>query len=104
MPQYNPPLRDLQFVLHEVLDAVGTLKQLPPHADIDAETIDAVLEEGGKFACDVVAPLNPVGDAEGCTLDPASHEVKTATGFKDAYARYVEGGWPALSCDPEFGG
>ena len=104
MPSYTPPLRDMRFVLHEVLDVVGALKRLPAHADVDAETIDAVLEEGGKFASEVLAPLNAVGDAEGCTLDKATHEVKTATGFKAAYAKYVEGGWPALSCDPAFGG
>ncbi|MEO5845474.1 MAG: acyl-CoA dehydrogenase C-terminal domain-containing protein, partial [Caldimonas sp.] len=52
----------------------------------------------------VLAPLNAVGDAEGCKLDKKTHEVKTATGFKEAYAKYVEGGWPALSCDPAFGG
>ena len=50
MPQYTPPLRDMQFVLHEVLDAVGTLRPLPAHAEVDADTINAVLEEGGKFA------------------------------------------------------
>src|ERR1700712_2704536 len=104
MPTYTPPLRDMRFVLHEVLDVVGTLKALPAHADIDADTIDAVLEEGGKFASEVLAPLNAVGDIEGCKLDQATHEVKTATGFKAAYATYVEGGWPALSCDPAFGG
>jgi alkylation response protein AidB-like acyl-CoA dehydrogenase len=104
MPSYVPPLRDMRFVLHEVFDVAGALKRLPPHADIDAETIDAVLEEAGKFASEVLLPLNAVGDLEGCTLDPATHEVKTPTGFKDAYAQYVEGGWPALSCDPAFGG
>ncbi len=104
MPSYTPPLRDMRFVLHEVLDVVAALKALPAHADVDAETIDAVLEEGGKFASEVLAPLNAVGDVEGCKLDPATHEVKTATGFKEAYAKYVEGGWPALSCDPAFGG
>ena len=104
MPQYNPPIRDMQFVLHEVLDAVGTLRQLPAHADVDADTINAVLEEGGKFAAQVIAPLNLPGDAQGCTLDKVTHEVKTPDGFKDAYAAYVEGGWPALSCDPAFGG
>ncbi len=104
MPSYTPPLRDMRFVLHEVLDVVAALKALPAHADVDAETIDAVLEEGGKFASEVLAPLNAVGDIEGCKLDPATHEVKTATGFKAAYAKYVEGGWPALSCDPAFGG
>ncbi len=104
MPIYTPPLRDLRFVLHELLDVVSTLKTLPAHADVDAETIDAVLEEGGKFASEVLAPLNAIGDAEGCKLDPTTHEVRTATGFKEAYAKYVEGGWPALSCDPEFGG
>lgn len=104
MPQYTPPLRDMQFLMHEVLGAVDELKLLPRHADIDADTINAVLEEGGKFAAEVLAPLNLPGDAEGCTLDKATHEVKTPKGFKDAYAKYVEGGWPALSVDPEFGG
>jgi alkylation response protein AidB-like acyl-CoA dehydrogenase len=104
MPSYTPPLRDMRFVLHEVLDVVGALKRLPAHAEVDAETIDAVLEEAGKFASEVLAPLNAIGDAEGCVLDKTTHEVKTATGFKEAYAKYVEGGWPALSCDPAFGG
>ena len=104
MPQYTPPLRDMQFVLHELLNVVDELKQLPRHADIDAATIDAVLEEGGKFASQVLAPLNQSGDAEGCTLDLATHEVKAPRGFKQAYRQYVEGGWPALSCDPAFGG
>jgi len=104
MPSYTPPLRDMRFVLHEVFDVVAALKALPAHAEIDAETIDAVLEEGGKFASEVLAPLNAVGDIEGCKLDQATHEVTTATGFKAAYQTYVEGGWPALSADPEFGG
>ncbi|WP_284619084.1 acyl-CoA dehydrogenase C-terminal domain-containing protein [Aquabacterium humicola] len=104
MPQYTPPLRDMQFLMHEVLNAVDELKLLPKHADVDAETLNAVLEEGGKFAAEVIAPVNLSGDAEGCKLDKATHEVKTPKGFKEAYATYVEGGWPALSVDPEFGG
>jgi len=104
MPQYNPPLRDMQFLLHEVLNVPEELKALPPHADLDADTINAVLEEGGKFASQVIFPLNQSGDEEGCTLDKATHEVKAPKGFKQAYKQYVEGGWPALSCDPAFGG
>jgi hypothetical protein len=104
MPSYVPPLRDMRFVLHEVLDVVAALKRLPAHSEVDAETIDAVIEEGGKFASEVLAPLNAVGDAEGCTLDKTTHEVRTPTGFRQAYAQYVEGGWAALSCDPAFGG
>ena len=104
MAQYHPPLRDMQFVLHELLGAADTLKTLPRHAEVDAETIDAVLEEAGKFAAGVVFPLNISGDEEGCTLDKATHEVRAPKGFKEAYASYVEGGWPALSCDPEYGG
>ena len=104
MPSYTPPLRDMRFVMHEVLDVVSTLKSLPKHAEIDAETIDAVLEEGGKFASEVIAPLNAVGDEQGCTLDQATHEVTAPKGFKEAYAQYVEGGWPALSCDTAYGG
>ncbi len=104
MPQYNPPLRDMQFVMHEVLKVTDELKLIPRHADIDADTINAVLEEGGKFAAEVTFPLNISGDEEGCTLDKTTHEVTAPKGFKEAYAKYVEGGWPALSCDPEYGG
>ena len=104
MAQYTPPLRDLQFVMHELLDAIPQLNEIPAHADLDAETVNAVLEEGGKFAADVLFPLNQSGDREGCTLDKASREVRTPKGFRDAYAHYVEGGWPALSTDPQFGG
>jgi len=104
MPSYNPPLRDMQFVLHEVFNVVDELKVCPPHADVDADTINAVLEEGGKFAAEVAFPLNLSGDQEGCVLDKTTHEVKAPKGFKEAYKQYVEGGWAALSCDPEYGG
>jgi len=104
MPQYTPPMRDMQFVMHELLNVVDELKMLPAHADIDADTINAVLEEGGKFAAEVLAPINLSGDKEGCTLDKATHEVKPPKGFKEAYKQYVEGGWPALSCDTQYGG
>lgn len=104
MPVYNPPLRDMQFVMHEVLKVADEYKAMPRHAETDVDTINAVLEEGGKFAAEVTFPLNITGDTEGCTLDKETHEVTTPNGFKDAYAKYVEGGWPALSTDPEFGG
>ncbi len=104
MPTYTPPLRDMQFVMHELLNVVDELKMLPAHADIDADTINAVLEEGGKFCAEVIAPLNLSGDAEGCKLDKTTHEVTPPKGFKEAYKQYVEGGWPALSCDPAYGG
>ncbi|MFO1327098.1 MAG: acyl-CoA dehydrogenase C-terminal domain-containing protein [Rubrivivax sp.] len=104
MPIYTPPLRDMRFVLHELLGAVDELKTMSRHAEVDADTLNAVLEEAGKFAAEVVAPLNSSGDAEGCTLDTATHAVRTPRGFAAAYAKYVEGGWPALSCDPAFGG
>ena len=104
MPSYTPPLRDMQFVMHELLHIVDDLQHIPKHADMDAETINAVLEEGGKFAAEVLFPLNISGDAEGCTLDPKTHSVTTPKGFKEAYAQYVEGGWAALGCDPAYGG
>ena len=104
MPSYTPPLRDMQFVMHELLHVVDDLKQMPRHADMDADTINAVLEEGGKFAAEVLFPLNISGDAEGCVLDPKTHSVTTPKGFKEAYAQYVEGGWAALACDPAYGG
>ncbi|MBP7544433.1 MAG: acyl-CoA dehydrogenase C-terminal domain-containing protein [Acidovorax sp.] len=104
MPSYTPPLRDMQFVLHEVFHVADAFQAMPAHADTDADTINAVLEEAGKFAAEVAFPLNRSGDAEGCHYDNATHSVTTPKGFKEAYAQYVEGGWPALSCAPEFGG
>ena len=104
MPVYNPPLRDMQFVMHEVFKVTDEFKAMPKHADVDAETINAVLEEAGKFAAEVTFPLNISGDSEGCTLDQATHAVTAPKGFKQAYAQYVEGGWAALSCDPAYGG
>jgi alkylation response protein AidB-like acyl-CoA dehydrogenase len=104
MAQYTPPLRDMQFVLHEVLKVTDDYKHLPQHADVDADTINAVLEEAGKFAAEVTFPLNISGDTEGCTLDKNTHEVRTPKGFKEAYAKYIEGGWAALSADAVYGG
>ena len=104
MPSYTPPLRDMQFVMHEVLKVEDEFKAIPRHADVDAQTIDAVLEEAGKFATEVTLPLNISGDTQGCTIDHATHAVTAPKGFKEAYARFVEGGWAALSCDPAYGG
>jgi hypothetical protein len=104
MAIYTPPLRDMQFVMHEVLDVSADLQAMPAHAEMDADTINAVLEEGGKFAAEVLLPLNISGDTEGCTYDAKSHAVTTPAGFKEAYAQYVAGGWAALACEPEFGG
>ena len=101
---YRPPLRDMRFVMHELLDVTSSLNQIPAHADVDADTIDQVLEEAGKFCADVLLPLNLSGDQEGCTFDAATHAVTVPKGFKDAYRRYVDGGWPALSGEPAFGG
>ena len=104
MPTYTPPLRDMQFVLHEVLNVTDHFQKMPAYAEVDADTINAVIEAAGQFASEVIAPLNVSGDTEGCQLDPVTHAVTTPNGFKEAYKTFVEGGWPALSCDPEYGG
>ncbi len=104
MGQYIAPLRDMQFVLHELLHVADELKVLPKHAEIDADIINQVLEEGGKFTSEVLFPLNHSGDREGCKLDSTTHEVTPPKGFKAAYEQYVAAGWPSLTCDPEYGG
>ena len=71
--------------MHEVLNVTDDFQAMPKHAEIDADTINAVLEEAGKFATDVIFPLNISGDTEGCKLDTVTHEVTTPTGFKEAY-------------------
>lgn len=104
MPTYQAPLRDMHFVLHELLNVEQELRSLPAHADMDADTINQVLEEGGKFAADILFPLNHSGDREGCHFDAATHTVTAPAGFKSAYEQYVAAGWPSLSCDPTYGG
>lgn len=104
MGHYAAPLRDMQFVLHELLDVTSELKAMPAHAEVDADTINHILDEGGKFTAEVLFPLNHVGDHEGCRLDQVTHEVTTPKGFKEAYQQFVDGGWPSLTCDPEYGG
>ena len=102
MGSYIPPLRDMQFVLHEVLDIENVLQGLPAHADMDADTINAVIEEAGKFASEVLFPLNQSGDQEGCQWHDTV--VTTPRGYKEAYQQYVQAGWPSLSCDEAYGG
>ena len=102
MGSYVPPLRDIQFVMHELLNTEATLQQLPAHADLDVDTINAIVEEAGKFSSQVIFPLNHTGDQEGCTLNGSV--VTTPKGYKEAYKQYIDAGWPALSCDPEYGG
>lgn len=104
MPHYQPPLRDMHFVLDELLDLNAELAQLPAHAGLDATTVHQVLEEGGKFAAERLFPLNQTGDREGCHYDAATRSVTTPRGFRDAYQQYVAAGWPSLACDPAYGG
>jgi len=87
-----------------LLHVEDALKQMPKHAEVDADIINQVLEEGGKFASEVLFPLNHSGDREGCHLDKETHVVAIPKGFKEAYDKYVEAGWPSLSCDPGYGG
>jgi alkylation response protein AidB-like acyl-CoA dehydrogenase len=103
MAQYTPPLRDMQFVLHEVHGAIDALRELPAHADISRDLADQVLEEGGKFCAEVLFPINRSGDEEGCTY-AGNGVVKTPKGFKEAWQQFKDGGWPTLTCAPEFGG
>jgi alkylation response protein AidB-like acyl-CoA dehydrogenase len=102
MPNYRAPQRDIQFVMHEVLAMSDHYKTLQGNEDIDVQTIDAILEEASKFAENVLAPINASGDEQGCTWDDG--HVTTPAGFKEAYARYVEGGWPSISHSPSVGG
>ena len=104
MPHYKAPLRDQQFVLHEVLRAVDALREMPRYAELDADTVNQVVEEMGKFCEEKLLPINLSGDAEGCHYDPATKAVKTPAGFKDAYDAFRAAGWQGLAAEPEYGG
>jgi alkylation response protein AidB-like acyl-CoA dehydrogenase len=100
MPTFTAPTKDQQFILHDVL----TISEMaiPGYGDLDRDFTDAVLTEAGKLASEVLAPLNMVGDKEGCTLE--NGVVRVPDGFKDAYDKMAEGGWMSMDIPEEFGG
>ena len=100
MPRYTPPVRDISFILQAVLNVAGS--NIPGYEDLDEEFVSAVLNESGKLCEEVLAPLNTIGDVQGCVLENGI--VRTPHGFKDAFEEVKSGGWPGLDCDPEFGG
>ncbi len=100
MPSYTPPTKDMQFILHDVLNITGST--IPGYEELEADFTSAILEEAGKLTSEVLAPLNVVGDTEGCRLENGI--VYTPTGFKDAFEKVKKGGWPGLDMPEEFGG
>jgi alkylation response protein AidB-like acyl-CoA dehydrogenase len=99
---YVAPLREMRFVIERVLDAPASWAACPALADVDMATTAAVLDEAARFASEVLLPINAPGDREGCAL--ADGGVRTPAGYRAAYRAFVDGGWPALPCSPEWGG
>jgi len=100
MPEYKAPIRDLQFVMHELLDSEEHYQSIGAE-DASPDMVDAIMTEGAKFCEQVLSPLYEVGD-QGCTLE--NGEVTTPPGFKEAYQQYVEAGWPSISSPLDMGG
>ena len=100
MPFYQAPTKDMNFVLHDVLNI--SQADIPGYDELDSDTTQAILEEAAKLCENVLAPLNKVGDEEGCHLE--NGVVRTPAGFKDAFDQVRDGGWTSLDCDPEYGG
>ncbi|MFT7594735.1 MAG: alkylation response protein AidB-like acyl-CoA dehydrogenase [Paracoccaceae bacterium] len=100
MPSYTPPTKDTQFILHEMLNI--TQAGIPGYDELEADFTGAILEEAGKISAEVLHPLNVVGDVEGCTLE--NGVVRTPTGFKAAFDKVKEGGWPGLDMPEQYGG
>ena len=100
MPSFTPPVKDIQFLLHDLMKV--TESDIPGYDELEKDFTGAVLEEAGKIAANVLQPLNSVGDEQGCTLE--NGVVRTPEGFKDAFTQMAEGGWMGLDCDAEYGG
>ncbi|MEY4576507.1 MAG: hypothetical protein RL701_1210, partial [Pseudomonadota bacterium] len=102
MPQYKAPLRDIRFVLFDLLDVEKHYAALPGAEELNREVLDAMLGEAAKLIETVIAPLNRTGDEEGCHWSPEG--VRTPKGFKEAYKQYYEAGLGSLSGDADYGG
>lgn len=102
MADYKAPLEEIKFLRNEVLDFPNHYKNLPGFEEATPDLENAILEEAAKLAENVIAPLNKIGDEQGCTLK--DNQVTTPEGFKEAYKQYVEGGWPSLAAPSEWGG
>jgi len=100
MPTYFAPVKDQQFILHDVLKL--STSNIPGYSDLDQEVTGAILEESGKLACEVMAPLNMIGDTEGCHLE--NGVVRTPTGFKEAFEQFKAGGWAGIDMPEKYGG
>ncbi|MCD6010034.1 MULTISPECIES: acyl-CoA dehydrogenase [Halomonadaceae] len=100
MTVYNPPIRDTRFVLEELLESRSLT--LPAFTETTPDLVEAVLEEAGRLASQVWAPLNQIGDRQGCRLEGC--EVQTPQGFAEAYQAFVAGGWNGIGCSAELGG
>ncbi len=100
MYTYRAPLRDIRFVVHDVLDFEQNYRAYG-REDLNRELLEGILEEGARFAEDVLAPTNRVGDVHGLVFE--NGEVKTPPGFKEAYDRYCEDGWITMTADPAVG-
>ena len=101
MSDYRPPLADIRFTLDAIVKA-GRLAGESVHPDFDDAIRDTVLDEAGRLAAEVIAPLNRTGDLHGARLE--NGVVRTTPGFPEAYARFAEGGWAGMTGDPAFGG
>ncbi len=102
MHQYKAPIRDIQFVLHDLLQVEKLYASLPPYAEVNKELIDSILATSAEFAENEVAPLNRIGDEEGCKFE--NGHVITPTGFKQAYKQFVELGLGGLASSVKYGG
>ena len=101
MQVYKAPLRDMRFVMHELHNSAAHVSEIN-QPDVTEELMDSILEEAGKFAADVLLPINASGDEEGCRLE--NGVVRTPKGFVDAYRKFCEGGWGGLASPTAYGG